>query len=409
MARRTKAFDIWKQMKPASLRKLALAVFLMFGAFGPVTILMESELHVVTWQFVLIQTLSSGGLAATVVLFSRRSWWLTMLIIFFWSAIMVWNGGGMSLMFSGEGFRVKFSGPVSDTTRHEIVQDTKLSIDELKTIYTQRGTVGLMAIGLIVSGYIVFIRIVTTEVRERSRLQTEITIAQDIQQSLLPEATFQNSCCIIAGKTIAATEVGGDYFDVVPLVNGNVVVVIADVTGHGVGAGILSAMTKSALHTQLQHDASPSKMLEHLNQTIYNVSDEKTFVTCAYMHIDIAGKIFSIATAGHPPVLYKRSNAGTIVQLRTVSLGLGIQSGSQYTSLEQSFEQGDTLLLYTDGLLEATNSSNEQYGIERLEQLLHSSHQTVQETCVRITSELEKFTGKSTFPDDVSLVCVKFI
>src|SRR5271169_2737672 len=72
MARKPKAFDIWKEMKPAGLRRLAMAVFLLFGVFGPLTVLMESNLHIVSWSFIIIQTIASGGMAASIILFGRN-------------------------------------------------------------------------------------------------------------------------------------------------------------------------------------------------------------------------------------------------------------------------------------------------------------------------------------------------
>jgi sigma-B regulation protein RsbU (phosphoserine phosphatase) len=89
-------------------------------------------------------------------------------------------------------------------------------------------------------------------------------------------------------------------------------------------------------------------------------------------------------------------------------MGLGIQSGSAYSSLDRTFERGDILLLYTDGLTEAMNKQQEQFGIERLQEFLRSSRSSPRETCSQLISELEKFAGAKTFQDDVSLVCIQF-
>jgi len=409
MVRKPKAFDTWKQMKPAALLRLAVAVFLMFSVLGPIEILMESELHLVSWKFVAIQTLASGGMAASIVFFGRKRWWIMILVVAFWTSVLTFNGGGLSLQFDeNSNFRVRLNGPDNAKPLNVITQPLTLSPEQLDALYAQRGILGVGAILLLAFGYISFIKVVRAEVKDRSRLETEVNIAQDIQRSLVPDGGARESWCDIAGATIPATEVGGDYYDIIPLPDGRMAVAIADVTGHGVGAGILSAMTKSALRSQLQHDSSPVNVLANLNATLYEVSDEKMFVTFAYAVADPARRSIAVATAGHPPALLKRAATGDVEQLRTVSMGLGIQSGSAYSSLDNAFDRGDILLLYTDGLTEAMNKQQEQFGIERLQEFLRSSRSSPRETCSQLISELEKFAGAKTFQDDVSLVCIQF-
>src|ERR1700741_490394 len=98
MSRKPKAFDIWKEMTPASLRRFAFAVFLMFGILGPLTILMESEIHVLSWRFVAVQTIAAGGLAASIILFARNRWWMMVIIIVVWMGVMALNSGGLSFV-----------------------------------------------------------------------------------------------------------------------------------------------------------------------------------------------------------------------------------------------------------------------------------------------------------------------
>ena len=408
MAKKAKAYELWKQMKPAALRRLALAVFLVFSVIGPLTALMESELHLLSWKFILIQTIASGGMAASIILFGRNRWWVTALVVAVWTAVVMLNSGGLSFLFDERGLRVEFSGTQNVRRTQRPTTEITLKLEELDAIYTQRGLIGACAIVLLAWGYGVFISVIGRELEQRARLETEVKIARDIQQSLLPETTLTTPWYTATGVAIAATEVAGDFFDIIQLNEHKLVIAVADVTGHGVGAGILSAMTKSALRSQLQHSASPVNVLTNLNATLYEVSGEKMFVTFAYVVADAATHTPSVATAGHPPILLKQLKTGKIEQLRTVSVGLGIQSFAQYSSIEKSFEAGDMLLLYTDGLVEATSGKQEQFGVERLEAFLHSFNHPVEEICMRLTSELEKFTGTGTFQDDVSLVCIKF-
>lgn len=407
MAKR-KAFDIWKEMKPQSLRRLGLAVFLMFGALGPISILMESALRVVTWEFVAIQTISFGGAAASIILFGRKRWWMMILVLIFWGFVFVYTSGGLSLVFDTEGVRSKL-GPV-DVKRFE--EETKhallLQPDELDAIYTQRAILGISSILFLVYGYISFVKVVRAEVRERSRLETEVNIAHNIQQSLIPCTTYENGWCKVAGMTSSATEVGGDYFDIVPLSGNRLAIAIADVTGHGVGSGILSAMTKSAFRLQLLNDASPAKVLQNLNETIYQLSQKNMFVTFAYVLLDQQTYTARYATAGHPPILFWRDSGTTPAQLRTTNPALGLQQAMKFTEAVVPFTSGDSFLLYTDGIIEAMNVKGEDFGISRLQQQLSQHKYCVgNEFCKRIVAAVRSFTGSDVLKDDVSVVCVE--
>src|SRR5689334_18687131 len=221
MAHRRGAINIWREMKPASLRRFALAAFLLFSVLGLLSILTESKLTPHPWAFVIVQTGAYGGLAASLVLSPIKRWWAALLIIAFWGAVLVLNSGGLSFVFNDEGFRVHLGKAVGSTdggtAARRPAEPLLLSKVELDAIYTQRAIVGTAAIVLLIFGYVSFMRGVRLEVRERARLETEVTIAKDIQQSLLPQSPLKTAWCEIAGLTVPMTEVGGDYFDCVAL------------------------------------------------------------------------------------------------------------------------------------------------------------------------------------------------
>jgi hypothetical protein len=107
MGKKPRGIEVLRQMKPDAIRRLALAVFLMFGILGPLTILMEPQMHVLSWRFILIQTVASGGIGAGIILVMRRRWWAMMLVIVFWTGVMFMNSGGLSFQFDAEGrFRI---------------------------------------------------------------------------------------------------------------------------------------------------------------------------------------------------------------------------------------------------------------------------------------------------------------
>ncbi len=408
MARRVKAFNVWKEMSRALLWRLAGAVFLMFSILGPLSVLMESKTRVVPWTFILIQCLSSGGLAASIILLGRKRWWVIFFLTIFWTGIMVMNSGGLSFVFGDGGFRVQLG--TSMGVLDHVARTTPLTIapQELSAIYEQRAILGVLAIAFLASGYIMFILVIRTEVKQRSRLETEVRIAREIQESLLPEPMLETPWCSIAGRALPATEVGGDFFDIIPLSEDRIAVAIADVTGHGVGAGILGAMTKSALRAQLIHGADPKDVLTTLNAALFQLSDQKTFVTFGYALIDRSARSVRYATAGHPPLLFRNAR-GSVEPLRTVNLALGLKQDAAFSTASLAFAAGDALILYTDGILEAANARGEEFGADRLNLYVAAGPNDPAELCNGAITALSGFVGTETFQDDVSIVAVRFL
>ncbi|TAK56732.1 MAG: hypothetical protein EPO24_10740 [Bacteroidetes bacterium] len=395
-------------MSPRSLRKLAFAVFLMFSALGPITMLMESNLRVMPWNMLVIQTVSSGGLAASIILSVGRKW-LIVLVILFWGAVMVVGVGGLTISIRGDKVQTAIGKESPNNLPPAEDQIKKLTVSELDAIFTRRTQLGLLAIALIAFGYARFIFVVKEEIRERARLQTEMEIAKNIQQELIPSGSFTNSWCNISGITIPATEVGGDYFDVINLSDSKVAVIIADVAGHGVGAGILSAMTKSALYSELQHHASPNQLLYALNNTLYEVSGEKMFVTVGFVLLDNETKKAQIATAGHPPIFYKQRSSRDVAQYRQPNLALGMKNNIEFTSLEATFASGDSFLLYTDGIIEAQNAKGEQFGADKLVSSFLDKKHEPEDKCASIVSGLKAFSREENFRDDVTVVHISIL
>ena len=406
MKQKSKA--IWKEMTPRSRRRLAVAVFLMFSVMGPLTVLMESKLHIVSWEYIIIQTIACGALASGIILFAPRGW-LIFLSSIFWTAVIFLNSGGISIVDNGGKVQTHLgSSPVYDIQPTEL-QIKSLTPDMLDAIYEQRTIFGLISIALIAVGYARFIVVIRDEVQERSRLSAEMTITKNIQQSLLPSKDFKNDWCNIAGLTLPATEVGGDYFDFVKLTDSKIAVLIADVAGHGVESGILSAMTKSAFYSELQHDPNPEKLLVGLNNTLFDVSVEKMFVTAALILLDSESKKAYVATAGHPPIFYRKKSTGLVYDFRVTNLALGLKKDSVFAQREIPFASGDSFLLYTDGVVEASDGQNEQFGADRLRQLFLKRERSPADMCTEILEQLKAFSRKENYSDDVTVVCIRIV
>jgi sigma-B regulation protein RsbU (phosphoserine phosphatase) len=329
-----------------------------------------------------------------------------MLVIAVWTGVIVLNAGGLSFLFGDDGFRVVLGTNMGVQDARPHPTPTTLAPEELRAIYEQRGTLGVLAIGLLAAGYIVFIRVIRAEVQQRSRLETEVRIAREIQESLLPSAAFDRPWCSAAGAAHPATEVGGDFFDIVALpASESAAFAIADVTGHGVGAGILGAMTKSALRSQLVHSADPAAVLATVNATLAQLSDQKTFVTFAYALVDGPTRRVRYATAGHPPILHVRGGKATA--LRTVNLALGMRADTTFATGELAAAPGDLLVLYTDGILEARDERGEEFGAERLAATIGRGPSDPAGLCSAVLAELGAFARTSTFQDDVSILVIR--
>jgi serine phosphatase RsbU (regulator of sigma subunit) len=166
-------------------------------------------------------------------------------------------------------------------------------------------------------------------------------------------------------------------------------------------------MVKSALRLQLQHDPSPTAVLSHVNNTIYQLADEKTFVTFAYALIDRTGNTARLATAGHPPILYLEHHTSSIRWCRESNLALGMRPNVPFSFSEIPLASGDRLVLYTDGLLEAENPSGDQFGADRLEEAARNSYASVDDFCAALTTAVRRFSGREAFEDDLTIVCAQ--
>ena len=225
--------------------------------------------------------------------------------------------------------------------------------------------------------------------------------------SLIPSAGISAGGALAAGVTVPASEVGGDYFDFLELPDRRLAVFAADVAGHGVGAGILGAMTKSAFRAHLVHDPSPAPMLRFLNTTLVQLVEKNMFITAAYLLLDAGHGSARIATAGHPALLHL-SGDGAITDVRTPSLALGMNRNAAFTEVTVPCMPGDVFLLYTDGLVEAVAGGGEQFGEERLKSMLAERRRLAPpELCEALIHGAATFRGNGPVTDDVTVVAVR--
>ncbi len=248
------------------------------------------------------------------------------------------------------------------------------------------------------------------------RMSAELEVAQRLQQMLLPSTADlnNNEQLQIASLMQAADEIGGDYYDVIEH-NKHTRIVIGDVTGHGLESGVLMLMVQAALRTLVIHDVTnPIQLFKSLNQSIYeNVERTQMDKNLTLTMLDYCDGNVTI-TGQHEEVLIVRKS-GEIERIDTLELGfmIGLESdiGHLLASVDVQLYQGDGIVLYTDGLIEAQNAAKETFGVERVCDLLQNCWQqsTAEEVIEFIMNGLHDYTATKELEDDLTLLVCKQI
>jgi phosphoserine phosphatase RsbU/P len=218
----------------------------------------------------------------------------------------------------------------------------------------------------------------TAELRKKERQDRELEIGSEIQSHLLP-----GKCPDIEGVELAAVcktanRIGGDYYDFIPTnydqlrkqgVNQNVPwsIVIGDVMGKGVPAGLIMTMTRGMLRAEILNRHSPAKILEHLNRVMYaDLENSHRFVTLFYSEYDPVSKMLSFSNAAHNPPLLWRYQSNSIEKLDTWGMLVGLEADAEYEDATMQLCEGDTVLYYTDGLTDAVNQHGDRFDEDNL-------------------------------------------
>ena len=245
------------------------------------------------------------------------------------------------------------------------------------------------------------------------RYKEELKIAKQVQTKLLPLALHTNQDFEVSTFTIAADEVGGDYFDSFKISSTKTAIIIGDVSGKGTSAAFHMAQMKGVFLALAQMNLPPAEFLDKANLAISSGLDKTSFVTISYFVINSEDKSIQFARAGHAPSLYYSYTNKKASYFQNKGLGLGIIRGSTYKNYIQqttfNYVVGDVLVLYTDGITEAKNEEDEEFGYERLLILVENnaskSAQYIQE---KIIKDLYDFCKNELLQDDYSLVVIKF-
>ncbi len=243
------------------------------------------------------------------------------------------------------------------------------------------------------------------QVRERERIEQELRTAQDIQQTFLPKDVPSLPGWQLVPYYHAAREVGGDFYDFLSFEDGRVGLVIGDVAGKGVPAALVMTATGTMLRTAAQEKTSPGEVFARVNNLLYAETPPGMFATCFYAVLDPKSGRLHYANAGHEPP-YRR-HAGSATELWATGMPLGMMPGTRYEEHEVMLAHGESLLFYSDGLVEAHNSSGEMFDTPRLKALLEA-HQDGASLIDVLLGELKSFTGERwEQEDDVTLLTLQ--
>jgi serine phosphatase RsbU (regulator of sigma subunit)/anti-sigma regulatory factor (Ser/Thr protein kinase) len=243
------------------------------------------------------------------------------------------------------------------------------------------------------------------EVRARERIEQELEVARLIQQNFLPKELPDLPGWQVAAYYRPARAVGGDFYDFVELPEGKVGLVIGDVTDKGVPAAMVMAATRSVLRASAQRVLHPGEVLERVNELLVPDIPAKMFVTCLYGVLDPETGRLLFANAGHN-LPFVRTESGP-VELRATGMPLGLMTGMSYEEKEATLAPGESILLYSDGLVEAHNSGREMFGGPRLAGLV-AEQPAGTKLIDRLLSELESFTGPDwEQEDDITMVALR--
>jgi len=313
---------------------------------------------------------------------------------------------------------------IDDTQRFQEFQ--KIGISLLVPMRLQDETKGVLAIGAKISekefleSELEFLTILGNqamaalenarlfeEILEKQRMEEELNLARSIQKNLFPAQLPSFEKVDIAAINIPSREVGGDYWDVIPLSENKFGVTIADVAGKGAGAAMLMANLQASLHALVSTDLPISDVLSRINQFIYQNTGLDKFITFFYGELDIEKRLFTYSNAGHNPPM-KLNKQLKLEELTTGGIVLGMMENVSFDTATVMINPGDGLLLYTDGITETMNADEEEFGESGVLACLKNKFNLEASQIIQsLIDDARRFSGSDIQTDDMTMVMIK--
>ena len=279
---------------------------------------------------------------------------------------------------------------------------------ELRAVRTEAFDAGalelLELLGTVVAGTVERARL-KDEVRDKRRFAGEMLVARQVMRELIPRHLPELEGFDIAGVNEASFEVGGDYYEFIPLPEDRWGIIIADVVGKGIGAALLVAAIRATLYALVGHELAVRAVMRRANRFFYDSVEEGRYVTLFYAVLDVPSRRLIYANAGHQPPLVLRAD-GEVEELRSGGVPLGMFAAPRYFEGFTTLEPGDLMVLYTDGIVESSDAHDEHYGRTRLITTVDAVRdEPAEEICQRVMADVRSFSFGN--QDDRTLLVLK--
>ena len=278
------------------------------------------------------------------------------------------------------------------------------SIVPNSTVYLWSFSIIALSIGIRIYG-----ELMRKVFRSKAKLEAEISLAKNIQKKISPTIDQNFNNAQLFGKILPANEIGGDFINFYQISEHKIFVSVGDVSGHNISAGLLMAIVKGALQSELSHFQSLDKLLNLLNRTIFENSEKNMFVSLSCGIFDLKNNILIIANGGHLPLLKFSHNYKEISEYNPSGNALGLVKNSEYKTQKIQINKNDVYIFLTDGLVEAKSPTGDEFGMQNVKAILkgYDNDSLLENLFNLIHSELCNFTKKTIYDDDISFLTIK--
>jgi len=245
-----------------------------------------------------------------------------------------------------------------------------------------------------------------SEAREAEALEKQVRMAADVQQRMIPRQPPKLPGLDLASVYVPCFELGGDFFDFIPLQDNNIGLAVADVSGKGLPASLIMASVRAFLRAQVDNVYNLSEVIRRINLMIRRDTNVGEFVTLFYGVLNASTRRFTYCNAGHPPAMLLRD--GKVTELAASdNMVLGVSADEEFKQFLVDLKKGDMLLLYTDGVTDAANFAGERFGRRRLIEAFSAGGPTAESVAQQVLWDLRKFAGMAPRSDDITMIVAR--